>query len=250
MRQDQGCALVPNKVINDVHDATGVDQRTIRRVINGQPVRPRGAAKVQRELASRGYPFGDVNAAVSESVPLWSKRIKMPAPRKMRPESAARPQSLGPGGLSLAEREELEVIEKELADGGGSRVRPRTLSECPPDGSPCPWVSCKHHLAIDVLQNVSGLREGHERRAAEVVKLNWPGRDVDELEETCSLRVAARAGRKKPTTALRTKGIRSLPVLSCEEVSRLMNSTAERVRQIERVALAKLEAIAAELDPA
>ena len=46
---------------------------------------------------------------------------------------------------------------------------------------PCPYVSCKHHLYLDVTE-FGG------------IKLNFPGLEVWELEETCALDVAERGG--------------------------------------------------------
>lgn len=64
--------------------------------------------------------------------------------------------------------------------------------------------------------------------------MNFPGREIDELTETCSKRVEMRGG------------------LTLEEVSQVIGVVRERVRQLERDALAKLRgetvAIAEDLD--
>lgn len=91
----------------------------------------------------------------------------------------------------------------EYPDVGQHDARPRTRGECPPAGEPCPWVSCKHHLYLDV----------DERTGA--IKLNFPNVEPDELAEPCALRVADRDGS------------------TLEEVGAMLNLTRERVRQLE-----------------
>ena len=87
--------------------------------------------------------------------------------------------------------------------------RPRTRGECG-DQRPCPWASCRHHLALDVNPE-SG-----------TIKINFPDREPWELTETCSLDVADRGG------------------AILEELGEFLNLTRERVRQIEARALRKL----------
>lgn len=94
--------------------------------------------------------------------------------------------------------------------------RPRTLADCDAAGLgdrvPCPFVSCKHHLAVDVDGRTGS------------IKSNFPDRDPDEVPHTCSLRVADEGG------------------LTLEDVAAAMNLTRERVRQLELLALAKIRA--------
>jgi len=75
---------------------------------------------------------------------------------------------------------------------------------------PCPYVSCKHHLYLDVMPRTGA------------IKLNFPDLEPWELEETCALDVAEH----DHCTLL--------------EIGQLMNLTRERVRQIEADALEKL----------
>ena len=58
--------------------------------------------------------------------------------------------------------------------------RPRTRGECVDGPRPCPWVSCRHHLYLEVREH-----NGHLWR-------NHPAADPDELPESCSLDVADR----------------------------------------------------------
>jgi len=155
-----------------------------------------------------------------ELLPVWSKRIKKSHPRVTRPGTRA--MSLGP--LESAEKKELAEIEAELAHEGVDTKRPKTLEQCPPDDAPCPFASCRHSLLADP--------------GAGVVKLTWPGRDIEELAETCSLRSARRF-------AIRAKSFprtrRDLQVVaSTDEVGAALNLSPMRISQIEEGAIAKL----------
>ncbi|MDB5218595.1 MAG: DNA-binding protein AsgB, partial [Myxococcaceae bacterium] len=77
----------------------------------------------------------------------------------------------------------------------------------------CPFVSCKHHLYLDVSARTGA------------IKLNFPDLEVWEMTETCALDVADRGG------------------TTLEEVGAIMNLTRERIRQVEVKGLAKLEAL-------
>jgi hypothetical protein len=94
----------------------------------------------------------------------------------------------------------------------GKIDRPRTRADCEGSARPCPFISCKHHLYLDV----SG-RTG-------AIKLNFPDVEPDALEKmpaTCLLDTAAREN-------------------TLEEVAVIMNLTRERVRQVEMKGLTKL----------
>jgi hypothetical protein len=91
--------------------------------------------------------------------------------------------------------------------------KPRTRVECLDGPRPCPFVSCKHHLYIDVSPRTGA------------IKLNFPDLEVWEMAESCALDVADRGG------------------TTLEDVGAIMNLTRERIRQVEVKALAKLEAL-------
>ncbi len=91
--------------------------------------------------------------------------------------------------------------------------KPRTRAECADGPRPCPFVSCKHHLYIDVSQRTGA------------IKLNFPDLEVWELVDSCALDVADRGG------------------TTLEDVGAIMNLTRERIRQVEVKALAKMEAL-------
>ncbi len=91
--------------------------------------------------------------------------------------------------------------------------KPKTRAECIGGERPCPFVSCKHHLFLDVSAKTGA------------IKLNFPDLEVWEMTETCALDVADRGG------------------TTLEEVGAIMNLTRERIRQVEVKGLAKLEAL-------
>lgn len=117
-----------------------------------------------------------------------------------------------------------ELTKARLAEGAAAyppsinaahaHTRPKTLGDCERAGlgrtQPCPWSSCRWHLALDV-----DARTGS-------IKHNFPHLDVDEMPETCALACAARG-----------------PAL-LEEIGAAMNLQKEAVRVIETRALAAL----------
>lgn len=95
-----------------------------------------------------------------------------------------------------------------VVDSGESE-RPRTRGECREGIRPCPYVSCRHHLAIDVTRAGS-------------LRLNYPGVEVEEMEHSCSLDLAEQHER------------------SHSDIAVILSMSRERVRQIEVDALRKI----------
>ncbi len=104
---------------------------------------------------------------------------------------------------------ELDAIRQEM-----EACRPRSRADCASGPRPCMFISCKHHLYLDV------------NPATGSIKLNFPDKEVWELNETCALDVADRGG------------------ITLEEVGSIMNLTRERIRQVETRGLLKLRAVA------
>jgi hypothetical protein len=104
---------------------------------------------------------------------------------------------------------ELEEVIQEIES-----QRPRSRAECAGGARPCMYISCKHHLYLDVNPSTGS------------IKLDFPDKEVWELAETCALDVADRGG------------------ITLEEVGSIMNLTRERIRQVETRGLLKLRAIA------
>jgi hypothetical protein len=89
--------------------------------------------------------------------------------------------------------------------------KPSCRGDCATIERPCPYVSCKYHLYIDV----------HPVRGS--IKINFPDLEVWEMTESCALDIADRGG------------------ITLEEVGVIMNLTRERVRQLETQGLEKLQ---------
>lgn len=89
--------------------------------------------------------------------------------------------------------------------------RPKARGECANVARPCPYVSCKYHLYIDVNPTTGS------------IKINFPDLEVWELQHSCALDVAAQGG------------------ITLEEVGEILNLTRERIRQVEVRGLMKLK---------
>ena len=103
---------------------------------------------------------------------------------------------------------ELQALSAEL-----DATRPKTRADCVNAPRPCPYVSCKYNLFVDVNPKTGS------------VKMNFPDKELHELADTCSLDVADRSG------------------ITLEEVGVIMNLTRERVRQLETRGLQKLRVL-------
>ena len=91
--------------------------------------------------------------------------------------------------------------------------RPRSRADCVSTPRPCLFVSCKHHLYLDVNPETGS------------IKLNFPDKEIWELADTCALDVADKGG------------------ITLEEVGAIMNLTRERIRQVETRGLLKLREV-------
>jgi hypothetical protein len=109
--------------------------------------------------------------------------------------------------LTREERMETETILLDL----GSFRKPNTREECQGGQRPCPFVSCKYHLYLDVNPNTGS------------IKINFPHIELWEMPETCALDIADRGG------------------TTLEEVGVIVNLTRERIRQVEALGLEKLK---------
>jgi ABC-type transporter Mla MlaB component len=132
---------------------------------------------------------------------------KIRRPRRSRP----RGRTIALKQITRAERARLAELYP-IDDDIASEPRPQTRADCRNHEGPCPWVSCKHHLYLDI-NPVTGS-----------IKLNFPDLEPWELAHTCALAVAE-------------AGAHTL-----EQVGDITNLTRERVRQVESIGLAKLGA--------
>jgi hypothetical protein len=142
----------------------------------------------------------DAEGAVE--TPALSRKVRHK--RRLR----ARSKTIAPRRLT---KEELRF--RELLPIFEDPDRPSSRGECKEGERPCPYVSCKHHLYLDVNPETGS------------IKLNFPDLEVWEMAETCSLDVADRGG------------------ITLEEVGEILNLTRERIRQVEVRGLLKLKMV-------
>ncbi|MEO6777787.1 MAG: sigma factor-like helix-turn-helix DNA-binding protein [Kofleriaceae bacterium] len=158
-----------------------------------EPVAQAGAqAQVQAVAASQ---LDQVE--MPGDVPATSRKIR---PRRTRP----RARTIAARRLTSVELREVTSTATLRAD------RPQTRAECQHEQRPCPWVSCKHHLYLDVNPRTGS------------IKRNFPDLEPWELEHTCALDVADDGGH------------------TLEEVGDITNLTRERIRQLELRGLVEL----------
>lgn len=129
--------------------------------------------------------------------------------RRSRRKRDVRARTISVKRLSKAELERGRLLYPEDT----ATIRPKSRAECLDGPRPCPFVSCAHHLYLDVSPRTGA------------IKLNFPDLEVWEMTETCALDVADRGG------------------TTLEEVGAIMNLTRERIRQVEVKGLAKLQAL-------
>ena len=149
------------------------------------------------------------DASALEATPEAGAPEATPTKRSRRKRrSRARARTISIRRLSKAELNRGRLLYPEQ-----NYWKPKTRADCKDMERPCPYISCKHHLYIDV----------HPVRGS--IKLNFPDVEVWEMTETCALDIADRGG------------------ITLEEVGEIMNLTRERVRQVETAGLAKLQAV-------
>jgi hypothetical protein len=129
--------------------------------------------------------------------------------RRSRRKRAIRARTISVKRMTKRELELGRLLYPEMDD----IERPETRADCGSGARPCPFVSCKHHLYLDVSARTGA------------IKLNFPDLEVWEMTETCALDIADRGG------------------TTLEEVGAIMNLTRERIRQVEVKGLAKMAAV-------
>ncbi len=157
------------------------------------------------EMAAAEAPTQGALALRSQELPSPVTREQ----RRSRRKRAIRAKTISVKRMTKRELEIGRMLYPEVDD----IERPRTRAECSDAPRPCPFVSCKHHLYLDVSARTGA------------IKLNFPDLEVWDMSETCALDVADRGG------------------TTLEEVGAIMNLTRERIRQVEVKGLAKLAAL-------
>ncbi len=149
----------------------------------------------------------DTDAEAGPAPAPASARARAPETRerhRSRRKRVVRPRTLN---LNRESRRERELRQMLFPDTG--RQLPKTRAECSEFARPCPYVSCRHHLYLDVTPTGA-------------IKVIFPDIEVEDMTESCALDVADRGGAK------------------VEEVADAMNLTRERVRQLEAQARARV----------
>ena len=134
-----------------------------------------------------------------------SRPIRTTTARRGARRGLRRSKTLAVRGLPREKVEEAKQIFETF-----EQFRPTTRGECRDAPRPCPWVSCKYHLYLDIVPQSGS------------IKMNFPDLEVWEMTETCALDVADRGG------------------ITLEDVGILLNLTRERIRQVEKSGLDKL----------
>ena len=96
--------------------------------------------------------------------------------------------------------------------------RPQSRADCKNMHRPCPFVSCRYHLYLEVNEDTGS------------IKLNFPDMELTEMPETCALDVADRGG------------------VTLEEIGEILNLTRERIRQVESRGLEQLRELGFKAD--
>lgn len=152
------------------------------------------------EVSSRR---ADSDTSPSNEIPDVSRKV-----RRRRKRSRPRSKTIAMKRLTREELRQGALMYPPVMDDD----RPKTRAECcGEEMRPCPYVSCRHHLYLDVNPETGS------------IKFNFPELEPWELSDTCALDVAERGG------------------ITLEEVGEIMNLTRERIRQVEVRGLLKLK---------
>lgn len=145
--------------------------------------------------------------ATATSIPSNKERLTREQ-RRSRRKRSVRARTIS---VQRASRRELDALRRRAKHL--TSELPASRSECASGPRPCPHVSCRHHLYLDVSPKTGA------------IKLNFPDLEVWELGHSCALDVADEGG------------------VTLEDVGEIMNLTRERIRQLELKALGRLEAL-------
>lgn len=137
-----------------------------------------------------------------------SRPIRTTTARRGARRGLRRSKTLAVRGLPREKVEEAQQIFQTF-----EQFRPKSRGDCRNAPRPCPWVSCKYHLYLDIVMQSGS------------IKMNFPDLEVWEMTETCALDVADRGG------------------ITLEDVGILLNLTRERIRQVEKSGLDKLRQV-------
>ena len=118
------------------------------------------------------------------------------------------PEGDEPFEIEIVEMEE-EILDEHISDEDLALQKPKHRSQCVDGYRPCPWVSCRYNLFLDIRQDG-------------ILRLNFPGKEPEDMYQSCALDLAE-------------DGPRTL-----EQVAIIMGMSKERARQIEDAVMKKL----------
>lgn len=141
----------------------------------------------------------------------------MGTPRVERPDPSRRLTVVWPlpspyGGLSTLHPGSDPFADELFAQealAGLPDTRPQSRADCVGRPRPCPWVSCRYNLYLDVREDG-------------VLKLNFPDKEPDEMTASCALDLAE-------------DGPRTL-----DGIAAIMGMSKERARQLEAKGFEKM----------
>ena len=152
----------------------------------------------------------DANASWNESIQKVGHGLPRETRdrRRSRRKRAVRARTISIKHMARNDAERARERWKQL-----EAARPKTRAECAEGPRPCPHVSCRHHLYLDVSPKTGA------------IKLNFPDLEVWEMAISCALDVADGGA------------------VTLEDAGSILNLTRERIRQLELKALSRLEAL-------
>jgi len=131
------------------------------------------------------------------------------------------------------------------------RLRPKTRADCIDGPRPCPWLSCRYHLAISVNPETGAIKETFPQLRI-WSEPEGPGLEVlEEAVGTCALDVCDKNDDGTGTSglggllalrqaALSGQPLGNTPGLNIEETGKRLNLSIERTRQISSAAMQDL----------
>jgi hypothetical protein len=167
------------------------------------------SVEVARDIESDGAAVGEQPHTMGALALKTADQAVTREQRRSRRKREVRARTISVKRMTKRELELGRMLYPDVED----IAKPKERAECGNGERPCPFVSCKHHLYLDVSAKTGA------------IKLNFPDLEVWEMTETCALDVADRGG------------------TTLEEVGAIMNLTRERIRQVEVKGLAKLQAL-------
>ncbi len=140
------------------------------------------------------------------------RQLRFRWPRKC----SALPRARSISGHRLTREERQAATDPDLFPTGWDADRPLTRGDCEGQPRPCPWVSCRYNLYLDVADNGT------------TIKFNFPDREPGDMPPTgsCALDVADRVAAGE--------------AICLGDIGAMTNRSIERIRQVSARALQEM----------